>query len=65
MNRAEYIIATIDRADKDDRIDHRDSMRVLIEVAGLLNSGMTANEIDEFPAMEKLWREVGKKWGKI
>jgi hypothetical protein len=64
MNRAEYIIASIERANKRDAISQRESVRVLTEVASLLNSGMSAAEIDNAPGMKRLWKEVGRKWGK-
>ena len=63
MNRAEYIMAVIGRADKEGTIRSRESARVLMHVAWLLNSGLPPDEIDRSPEMATLWEEVGKKWG--
>jgi hypothetical protein len=63
MNRAENIMFVLDRADKEGLIRSRDSARVYKQLAGFLNSGLTASEIDTSPAVEQLWKEVGRKWG--
>ena len=61
MNRAEYIIATVNTAVAEDTITRKDVNRVLGTVASMLNSGIPAAELDGF--LHPLWTEVGHKWG--
>lgn len=65
MNRAEYIIATIDHANQQHAIDQSESVRVLLGVASILNSGLDPDEIDNSLPMRKLWKEAHHKWGKL
>ena len=64
MNRAEYIIKTIVDATDAGIISQRESVRVLAEAGSLLNSGLNADAVDNLLSMDRLWKEVHKKWGK-
>jgi len=64
LNRAEYIIKTINDATEAGIISQRESVRVLVAVGDILNSGLNAEATDSLIAMDRLWKEVHGKWGK-
>lgn len=62
MNRAAQIIKVLNDADIRGDIAPRDKAQALVELAELLNCGMTATEIDLSQEMEWLWKRVNRKW---
>jgi hypothetical protein len=64
MNRAEYIIKTISDANEAGIIDQTNSVRILVEVASLLNSGQDPADIDESPEMNRIWKDVHEVYGR-
>jgi hypothetical protein len=62
MNRAEYIMAIVNFAYEENRIEPNEVVRILLEVNGMLNSGDKPEVIDEYKAMQTLHNYVAEKY---